>query len=75
MTPPEAIEGNAYEQHPPHIADNQRDALRAMSADDRVLSWFGQDFIDVYQTCKWSEVQLFERQITPLEYELLLPYT
>ncbi|GLQ29539.1 glutamine synthetase family protein [Litoribrevibacter albus] len=75
MSAPEVVTGNAYEQDHSHIADNQRDALRAMTADPRVLDWFGADFIEMYGKCKWSEVQLFERQVTAMEYELLLPYT
>ena len=71
---PSEVTGNAYEQDHPEIADNQRDALRAMSEDERVTHWLGQDFVEMYQHCKWSEVRLFERQITSMEYELLLPY-
>lgn len=74
IEPPEPAEGNAYDQTHPMIADNPRDALRALVKDKRVQSWFGADFIEMYSICKWSEVRLFERQITPMEYELLLPY-
>ncbi len=74
IEPPAPIEGNSYDQEHPMVADNQRDALRAMLGDERVVDWFTQDFIDVYQTCKWSELRMFEMQITPMEYELLLPY-
>jgi len=74
IEPPSEVTGNAYEQDHPEIADNQRDALRAMSEDERVTHWLGQDFVEMYQHCKWSEVRLFERQITSMEYELLLPY-
>jgi len=27
----------------------------------------------VYQEVKWKNVYLFEQQITPMEYELILP--
>ncbi len=74
IEPPDPVEGNAYKQNHPSIADNPRDALRALVKDQRVHSWFGDAFIEMYSICKWSEVRLFERQITPLEYELLLPY-
>lgn len=74
IEPPEPVEGNAYDQNHPLIADNQRDALRAMEKDARIKDWFGADFIDMFAICKWSEVRLFEHQVTPLEYELLLPY-
>jgi glutamine synthetase len=74
IEPPAPVVGNAYEQIHPRIADNQRDAMRAMDNDPRVLDWFGEDFMRVYRVCKWHEIRLFERQITPMEYELLLPY-
>lgn len=74
IEPPEPVEGNAYDQEHPSVADNPRDALRAMDRDPRVKDWFGAEFIEMYAICKWSEIRLFERQITPLEYELLLPY-
>lgn len=74
IEPPDPVTGNAYDQEHPVIADNPRDALRAMDRDPRVNTWFGEDFIDMYRICKWSEVRLFEHQVTPLEYELLLPY-
>lgn len=74
IEPPPAVEGNAYETDAPNVADNQRDALRNMLKDERVIHWFGEDFLHVYQACKWHELRLFEQQVTPLEYELLLPY-
>ncbi len=74
MEAPPAVEGNAYEQEHPRVPDNQRDALRLMEVDPRILSWFGEDFVAMYQACKWAEVRLFEHQITEMEYELLLPY-
>jgi len=74
IEPPDPVEGNAYKQDHPTLADNPRDALRALVKDERVHSWFGEAFVEMYSICKWSEVRLFERQITPMEYELLLPY-
>ncbi|MEX0624006.1 glutamine synthetase family protein [Saccharospirillum sp.] len=74
IEPPEPVEGNVYDQDHPELADNGRDALRSMILDERVKTWFGADFIEMYLICKWSEVRLFERQVTPMEYELLLPY-
>jgi glutamine synthetase len=74
IEPPTPIDGNAYEQDQPSVADNQRDALRNMEKDPRVNKWFGKDFVDVYQSCQWSELRMFEQQVTPMEYELLLPY-
>jgi glutamine synthetase len=74
IEPPEPVEGNVYDQDHPELADNARDALRSMILDERVRIWFGADFIEMYRICKWSDVRLFERQVTPMEYRLLLPY-
>ncbi|OZG74429.1 glutamine synthetase [Hahella sp. CCB-MM4] len=74
IEPPPPIENNAYDQDHPALADNPRDALRAMEKDDRLKAWFGEEFLRIYSLCKWSEVRLFEHQITELEYSLLLPY-
>lgn len=74
MTPPPATEGNAYTQGAPVVPDNQRDSLRAMAADPRITDWFGEDLIRIYSAVKWHDVYLFEQQVTPMEYELLLPF-
>ncbi len=73
IEPPPAIVGNAYEEHVPTVADNQRDSLRAMASDPRVKTWFGEEFVRIYSAVKWHNVYLFEQQITPMEYDLLLP--
>lgn len=74
LSPPEASEGNAYGEDVPVVADNQRDSLRAMEADPRVKEWFGPELVKIYSAVKWHDVYLFENQVTPLEYELLLPF-
>jgi glutamine synthetase len=74
LTPPNPVTGNAYDQQHPLLADNQRDALRQMQADDRVGKWLGDEFVRIYAAAKWQDVRLFEKQVTQLEYELLLPY-
>jgi glutamine synthetase len=75
IEPPEKVTGNAYEQGHDEVSDNQRDALRNMLEDPRVNEWFGAEFVELYQTCKWAELRMFEQQVTELEYNLLLPYT
>ncbi|AJQ97891.1 glutamine synthetase family protein [Gynuella sunshinyii] len=74
VEPPEPVTNNAYDQDHPQLADNPRDALRAMEANEQISEWFGEEFLRIYSICKWSEVSLFERQVTELEYSLLLPY-
>lgn len=73
MTPPERTVGNGYETDAERVPDNQRDSLRAMAEDERVKKWYGERFVEVYQEVKWKNVYLFEQQITPMEYELILP--
>lgn len=72
--PCEPVVDNAYAQDHPLLADNQRDALRKMEVDPRVGEWLGEDFAHVYTVAKWYDVRLFEKQVTAMEYELLLPY-
>lgn len=74
LTPPPASEGNAYADNVPEVPDNQRDSLRAMEDDPRVKEWFGEEFVRIYSAVKWHNVYLFEQQVTPMEYELLLPF-
>lgn len=74
LTPPAAVIGNAYDQEHPMLADNQRDALKAMESDGRIVDWLGEEFVRVYSIVKWHDLEMFERQITQLEYELLFPY-
>lgn len=73
MQAPKVTIGNGYETDAPRVADNQRDSLRNMQADERVSDWFGAQFVEVYQAIKWRNVYLFEQQITPMEYQLILP--
>ena len=75
LEPPAAITGNAYEQNIEQVADNLRDALRNMDNDPRICNWFGDRFIALFQACKWHDLELFEQQITPMEYQLLLRYS
>jgi glutamine synthetase len=75
LQPPAAIVGNAYEQSIDQVADNLRDALRNMQGDRRVAHWFGEDFTNLFLTCKWHDLHLFEQQITQKEYDLLLRYS
>lgn len=74
LTPPEPSSGNAYADDVPVVADNQRDSLRAMEADERIKDWFGSELVKIYSAVKWHDVYLFENQVTPMEYELLLPF-
>ncbi len=69
-----AIEGNAYEQDIAQVPDNQRDALRLLENNQALAEFLGKDFLDLYLVTKWADVHSFEKQVTPKEYDWLLPY-
>jgi glutamine synthetase len=73
LTPPPYTTGDAYKRGGAMVPDNQRDSLRAMTNDSRIETWFGKETVRVYSEVKWHNLQLFEQQITPMEYALLLP--
>jgi glutamine synthetase len=73
LTPPPYTTGDAYKRGGAMVPDNQRDSLRAMTNDSRIATWFGKETVRVYSEVKWHNLQLFEQQITPMEYALLLP--
>lgn len=72
LTAPPPVEGNAYEQFPPDVPDNLRDALRIFEKSPYIADYFGEQFQHIYTQNKWSELYKFEQQITPLEFQWYL---
>lgn len=72
LSPPEPIEGNAYEQVTMQLAESARDALEAFRQDEAFHNYFNETFRKVYLAVKEHDLRLFEQQVTPLEYDLLL---
>ncbi len=69
---PEPLEGNAYEQLPPTLPRYWPDALARFADSDFIAHYLGGEFQRVYTTLKEQEVDEFNRQVTPMEYDACL---
>jgi glutamine synthetase len=69
---PAPLEGNAYEQLPPSLPRYWPDALARFAESDFIGDYLGRDFQRVYTLLKEQEMDEFDRQVTPLEYEACL---
>ena len=69
---PEPLDGNAYEQLPPSLPRYWPDALAKFADSDFVAQYLGSEFQRVYTLLKQQEVDEFDRQVTPLEYDACL---
>jgi glutamine synthetase len=69
---PPPLEGNAYEQLPPSLPRHWPDALARFCASDFIRDNFGEQFQHVYAVLKQQEMDEFDRQVTPMEYDACL---
>jgi glutamine synthetase len=69
---PEPLEGNAYEQTPASLPRYLPDALNRFEQSDFIREYFGPEFQHVYSLMKHQEMDEFDRQVTPLEYDASL---
>ncbi len=72
MDAPEPLEGNAYEQIPASLPRHWPEALARFEQSEFVAQWFGEEFQRVYTLLKQQEMDEFDRQVTPLEYDACL---
>ena len=72
LEPPQALEGNAYDQLPPSLPRYWPDALASFADSTFISKYFGKDFRTVYSILKQQEIDEFDRHVTPLEYEACL---
>jgi len=72
MEAPEPLEGNAYEQVPASLPRYWPDALERFSNSDFIRDNLGCEFQRVYTLLKQQELDEFDRQVTPLEYDASL---
>ncbi len=72
MDAPEPLEGNAYEQIPASLPRHWPEALARFEQSEFVGQWFGEEFQRVYTLLKQQEMDEFDRQVTPLEYDACL---
>ncbi len=69
---PDPLEGNAYEQMPASLPRYWPDALASFSGSEFIGNSLGSEFQRVYTLLKQQEIDEFDRQVTPLEYDACL---
>ena len=69
---PEPLEGNAYDKVPPSLPRYWPDALARFSDSQFIPDYLGEEFHRVYTFLKQQELDEFDRQVTPLEYDACL---
>ena len=69
---PEALEGNAYEQVPPSLPRYWPNALQCFEESELIATYFGDDFQKVFAILKQQELDTFDSEVTPLEYDACL---
>jgi glutamine synthetase len=72
LQPPAPVQGNAYEVLPPSLPRYWPDALARFSGSAFVADNFGEPFRQVYSMLKQQELDEFDRQVTPMEYDACL---
>ena len=72
LQPPAPVEGNAYDLLPPSLPRYWPDALARFSASEFVRVNLGESFQHVYTVLKQQEMDEFDRQVTPMEYDACL---
>ncbi len=69
---PEPLEGNAYEQVPPSLPRYWPDALHCFEQSEHIAAYLGSEFQKVFVILKQQEMDTFDSQVTPLEYDACL---
>lgn len=69
---PPPVAGNAYESVPPSLPRHWPVALARFCDSDFVREYLGAEFQHVYGLLKQQEMDEFDRQVTPLEYDACL---
>lgn len=66
------VTGNGYEQYPPSLPNNWKDALAALEQGKILPDYLGKEYCKMYIACKTEEMETFQRHISRLEYEWYL---
>jgi glutamine synthetase len=69
LDPGPPLTGNAYRNSRPTLPTNWPEAALAFERSDFVREYFGASFQQLFVTTRRGELQAFETQISPLEYE------
>lgn len=67
LTPPPAIDVNAYDEPVPRLPDDMGDAITLFERSDFIRRAFGVEYRKLFGHLKRAELSAFEREITPLE--------
>ena len=69
---PQPLQGNAYDQLPPSLPRYWPDALARFESSEFIGDNFGKVFQRAYALTKAQELDEFDKQVTPLEYDACL---
>lgn len=72
LTPPPALEGNAYKADAPKLAIGWKAALEAYSSGTVLAPMFGELMTRVFTACKRQEMAVADRRVTDFEYDSYL---
>jgi glutamine synthetase len=70
LVPPEPLSGNAYDQLKPSLPRYWPDAMARFRDSAMVREYLGEPLQRVFTLMKEQEMDEFDRQVTPLEYDL-----
>ncbi|MDS9470031.1 glutamine synthetase family protein [Paracoccus sp. MBLB3053] len=70
--PPAPADGNVHDSDAPQIPADWRSALSVFETSPKVARLFHPEFIAMFAACKRQELDVFEREITALEYHSYL---
>ncbi len=72
LTPPPALEGNAYKADAPKLSLGWRTALETFGGGKTLAPMFGELMTRVYSACKRQEMAVADRRVTDFEYDSYL---
>ncbi len=75
IVPPPRVTGNAYQMDLPGLPETWRESLQLFGESEFIGNYFGAEFQAVYHRIKEHERNLFDREITPTEYQWYLRRT
>ncbi|WP_155095323.1 glutamine synthetase family protein [Paracoccus aestuariivivens] len=70
--PPAPLAGNVHDSDAPHIPADWRSALSVFETSPLIARLFHPEFIAMFTACKRQELDVFDREITALEYHSYL---
>lgn len=72
LTPPAALDGNAYKSNAPKLALGWRPALESFQSGGALAPMYGELLTRVFTACKRQEMATIDRRVTDVEYDSYL---